>query len=128
MTSRYRETIERVEFRWRQHEEEFAERLADAAREAGRSPSDHARELMKNALTSTEILQHAIQTVQQEVAQLRDQLGELRSIKDGLRTIHENIYQFRDDVATSVAKLLSDAGRITPDTAEKWVRETFGDE
>ena len=127
MTSKQRETIERVEFRWRQHEEEFAERLADAAREAGRSPSDHARELMKNALTSADILQHAIHSLQQEMAQLHDQLKQLGSIKDGLRVIHENIYQFRDDLATCVAKLLADAGRVRSDAAEQWVREALGD-
>ena len=127
MSAQNREIVERVEFRWRQHEEEFAQRLAEAARNAGRSPSDHARELMKNALTSSEQLQHSILSLQQELAQLHRKLRELTTIKDGLRTVHENIYQFRDDLATCVVKLLTDAGRMPPDAAKHWVQEMLGE-
>ena len=123
-----RETIVRVEFRWRQHEEEFAERLTESAREAGRSPSDHARELMKNALTSGEQLQHNLHTLHQEVAQLYKQLRELATIKEGLRSVHEDIHRVRDDLATSVAKVLADAGRLNADDAEQWVKDILGAE
>ncbi|OHB65851.1 MAG: hypothetical protein A2V70_16670 [Planctomycetes bacterium RBG_13_63_9] len=80
---------------------------------------------MKDALTSSERLEHAIHTVEQEMAQVFDQLRELSDIKNGLRTVHENIYQFRDDLATCVAKLLADAGRVTTTAAEQWVREAI---
>jgi plasmid stability protein len=125
MTSKNRETVERVEFRWRQHDEGFAERLEESARAAGHSTSDHARELLKDALTRSEQLQHDIHTLQQEVAQLHSQLRELAKIKDGIRLIHENIYRLRDDLATSVTRLLTDAGRLEAETAEQWVQETL---
>jgi hypothetical protein len=128
MASKSHETIQRVEFRWRQHEEQFAERLADDARQAGRSPSDHARELMKDALNNAERLQHAIHTLQQDFAQLHGRLRELNTIKDGLKTIHDNIYQFRDDLATCVVKLLAEAGRMQPDAATRWIQKTLGDD
>ena len=47
------------------------------------------------------------------VAQLRQQLRDLRVLKEGLRAVHANIYQFRDDLATCTAKLLTDAGMPT---------------
>jgi len=119
------ETTTRVEFRWRQHEKKFAERLTESAREAGRCPSDHARELMKNALTSDEQLQHCLRTLQQEVAQLHGQLQELTKIKAGLRAIHEATYQLRDDLATYATKLLTDAGHLEAKAAKKWVEEVI---
>ena len=120
-----RETIARVEFRWRQHEEEFAQRLTESARSAGRCPSEHARELMKNALTNTEQLQHSIHTLQQEVAQLHHQLRELTNIADALRAIQENTFALRDDLATYATKLLTDAGRVEAKAARKWVEEVL---
>jgi phage shock protein A len=128
MTARKTETIERVEFRWRQHETEFARRLEEVAREAGRSPSDHARELMKNALTASERLDHNLHVLQQEVAQLHQQLRELRMIKEGLQAVHANTYQLRDDLATCTVKILADAGMLPPDVAEQWVKDTLNAE
>lgn len=125
MTGKNREIFDRVEFRWRQHEEEFPRRLADSAREAGRSQSDQARELLKNALTASDQLQHAVESLQQEVAQLHHQLRLLATIKEGIRTVHENIYQFRDDLAACVTKLLADAGRLDAKAAENWVKKTL---
>jgi hypothetical protein len=125
MPFKNRESVERVEFRWRQHEAEFAQRLAESAQEAGRTPSDHARELMKFALTSSEQLQHNLDVLRREVAQLYGQLGELRTIKEGLRLIHENIHRLRDTQATSVAKLLSDAGHLPAEDAQNWVEQIF---
>lgn len=125
MPFRHQETTDRVEFRWRQHEEEFARRLKQAAYEAGRSQSDHARELLKNALTASDVLQQAIESLQQEVAQLHHQLRLLSTIKKGIRSIHETVYRFRDDTATCIAKLLTDAGRLDAKTAKHWVQETL---
>ena len=123
------ETAERVEFRFRQHEAEFAERLAESAREAGRPPSDHARELVKTALTSSEELQHHISTLQHEVAQMENQLQkvlqQLAAIEQGIRTVHDNIYQFRDEQATCVVKILADAGRMQSSAAEQWLIDTL---
>jgi predicted nucleic acid-binding Zn-ribbon protein len=120
-----RETIARVEFRWRQHEEEFAQRLTESARAAGRCASDHARELMKNALTSTEQLQHAMHTLQQEVAQMHHQLRQLADIAEALRALQENVFALRDDLATYATKLLTDAGRVEAKAARKWVEEVL---
>jgi len=117
------EPVNKVEFRWRQHEEEFAQRLAESAAEAGRSSSDQARELLKNALTASDELRHAIESLREEIAQVSRQLRDLRTIKDALRNVHENIYQFRDDLATCVVKLLVDAGRLDPKPAGQWVRK-----
>jgi hypothetical protein len=117
----HRETLSRVEFRWRQHENEFAERLTAAAQEAGRSISDHARELMKNALTSQEQLEHSIHTLQQEVAQLHHELRELSNIAEAVRMISDNVFILRDDLTSYVIKLLADAGSLDEKTAREWV-------
>ena len=118
-----RETIARVEFRWRQHEDEFAERLTESAQEAGRSMCDHARELMKNALTSDEQLQHRLHRIEQELTQLHRQLRELRKITTAFDSLHERVYELRDDLATYAVKLLTDAGSLAPEAAERWVKE-----
>lgn len=119
------ETADRVEFRWRQHEEEFAQRLAESAAEAGRSSSDQARELLKNALTASDELRYAIESLREEIVQVSHQLRDLRTIKDGLRTVHENIYQFRDAAATCMVKLLVDVGGLQPKVAVEWARKSL---
>lgn len=125
MKTNHRETTSRVEFRWRQHEEHFAQLLAESAREAGRSESDQARELLKLALTQSDQLLHALEALQRETLQLREQLQQLPSIKAGVRTVHENIYQLRDDWATCVTKLLVEAGGLDYSTAEAWVKQAL---
>jgi hypothetical protein len=125
MKHRHQETADRVEFRWRQHEEEFARRLAEAANEAGHSPSDHARELLKDALTASDRIQLAIESLHQEVTQLLNDHRLLITIKEGVRTIHENIYQFRDNLAVSVIKILIDAGKLDARTAKNWASEAL---
>jgi hypothetical protein len=125
MNTRNQELTDRVEFRWRQHEEEFARRLAKSARTAGRSQSEQARELLKDALTASDQLQHAIESLQQEVAQLHHQLRHLPAIKEGVRAVHENIYQFRDNLASCTAKLLEDAGHLDSQAARNWVCQTL---
>lgn len=122
------ETTDRVEFRWRQHEEHFARLLAESAREAGRSESDHARELLKTALSSAEQFEHAMESLHGEVAQLQEQLRQLLPVKEGLRTIHENVYQLRDALATCVAKLLTDAGSLDSRAAQAWVERALDTE
>ena len=123
------EIVQRVEFRWRQNEAQFAELLTESAREAGRLHGDHARELMKTALTSSEGLQHHIYTLQHEVGQIQNQLRsmsqQLAAIEQGIRTVHDNIYQFRDEQATCVVKILADAGRMQSSAAEQWVIDTL---
>lgn len=128
MSATRNETTGRVEFRWRQHEADFVARLEEAAQQSGRTISDQARELLKDALTMSERQEHNLHVLQQEVAQLRLQLRDLRPIKEGLRAVHTNIYLFRDDLATCVAKLLTDAGLLPPDVAEQWVKQTLGAE
>jgi plasmid stability protein len=123
-----REIPDHVEFRVRQHEEEFARRLEISAREAGRTVSDQARELLKNALTSPDLLQHAVETLQQDMALIIARLDLLVQIKDGIRMVHENVYQFRDDLAACVAKILVDAGRLDAKAAQNWVTKTLDTE
>lgn len=119
----HHQTIARVEFRWRQHEEHFAQQLTESACEAGRSPSDHARELMKHVLTSDEQLQHRLHRIEQELAQVHQQLRQLRTITSAFETLHDGIYELRDDLATYAVKLLTDAGSLEPEAAERWVKE-----
>jgi Rad3-related DNA helicase len=128
MISRNSEMPDRIEFRWRQHEKEFIQRLADSARAAGRCPSEQARELLKDALSSSDEIKHAIEALQQEVAQLHHQLRHVAAIKEGVRAVHENIYQFRDDLAACAAKLLAEAGHLDSKAARDWVRHTFNAE
>lgn len=119
------EMTDRVEFRWRQHEEHFIRLLAESAREAGRSASDQARELLKTALASSDEVLAAVESLHQELAQLREQLRLLEAIKTGLRIVHENIYELRDNFAASVIRLLIDAGRLDPAAAESWVQQNL---
>jgi polyhydroxyalkanoate synthesis regulator phasin len=128
MPNRTLETSDRVEFRWRLHEEEFARRLVALARQAGRSTPDQAREMLKDILSRPDVLQQAIESLQHDVAQLFQQLQILASLKEILRKLHENIYQLRDDQAASVEKLLVEAGKLTARAAEQWVHETFNAE
>ena len=115
----------RVEFRFRKHEEDYARRLQQSAKDAGRTVSDQARELIKIALTSPDLLQHAVETLQQDIALLLSRPDPLPIVNDGLRTVHENIYQLRDDIAACVIKVLADAGHLDPETAEDWVLSTL---
>lgn len=116
---------DKVDFRWRQHETDYAKMLAAEAADAGRTESEQARELLKNALNQKERMEHAIEILQQELSQVLKTLRGLSVIKDGMKAIHENIYEFRDDLLTSVAKVLVDAGRLSPEKAEDWVKTTF---
>ena len=50
---------------------------------------------------------------------------QLAAIKGGLKAIHENIYGLRDDLATSIVKLLVDAGKTDGEEAQEWVAEAF---
>jgi DNA repair exonuclease SbcCD ATPase subunit len=125
MTIPCRETPTKVEFRWRQHEVPFAQRLAESANEAARSPGEQARELLKDALGSDDRLQHALQALRDEIAQLYEQLRKVTAINDALRVIHENIYRLRDEQATCAAKILVDAGRLDPKGAIEWLRKTL---
>jgi hypothetical protein len=119
------ETTRKVEFRWRQHEQLFAERLAESSTEANVSLGEHARELLKNALTESDEMRHVLEEIHREVAQLHHDLQQLAAIKGGLKAIHENIYGLRDDLATSIVKLLVDAGKTDDDEAQEWVAEAF---
>ena len=120
-----RETVTRIEFRLRQHEADYAERLADGARAAGRCVSDHARELIKTALTSNEELMHSLYNIQQELAQIQGQLKEMIAAAHAVQDMQEDILVIRDDLATYATKLLTDAGRLDATTAKKWVQQSF---
>jgi hypothetical protein len=128
MKDNNREIPDRVEFRWRQHEEEFAARLEQSAKDAGRTVSEQARELIKIVLTGPDVLQHAVESLQQEIAQLQHRFRLLTTINEGIRTVHENVYQVRDDLAACVAKILVDAGRLDAKTAQNWVTKTLDTE
>ena len=123
--SKNQESSKKVEFRWRQHEQVFAERLAESSTEANTSVGDHARDLLKNALTESDEVRHALEQIQREVAQLRGDLRYLATLKEGLKALHENIYGLRDGLATSVAKLLCDAGETSDEEAQAWITEVF---
>jgi hypothetical protein len=119
---------DKIEFRWRRHEMEYAERLASSAADEGRTEGDQARELLKDALSHTDRMEHAIETLRQELSQVFKQLRDLSMLKDGMKTIHENIYESRDELLTCIIKLLVDAGNLTPEDAEEWAKNTFNAE
>ena len=125
MSSRAQEIPDRVEFRWREHERPFAELLAAACRKSDRSPSEQARETLKDALTASDRLQHAVESLQEEVAQLHHQLRNLATIKEGVRNVYDNVYELRDDLAACIIKLLTDVGHLDATSAANWVRNTF---
>jgi plasmid stability protein len=59
---------DKVEFRWRQHEAQWQDRLADAAAQAGRTVGDHAREVLKAALMSEGELSHELHMLREEIS------------------------------------------------------------
>jgi hypothetical protein len=124
----YQDSFDRVEFRWRQHEGAFAHRLAEEARALGRSQSDHARELLKNSLSASDDLQKAIEALHQDVMEIRQQLRHLPAMKEGVRTVHDQFFSFRDSMATCVYRLLIELGHLSPKIAEQWIRDTFHSE
>jgi len=106
-----------VHFRW--DNEEFASLLADSANEAGAASSHrHARELLKTVLMSEDTESHDLRVLHQEVAQLRQRIERLSS-QEG------HLISLREDLATSVHRLLIEAGRVDPDEALRWVQETL---
>lgn len=125
MHSKNRETAQKIEFRLRQHEELFAQLLAQSARDAGRSIGDQARELVKTALTKDEQLQHFLASVERELAQVTTKLTAVVKLNEGLRTVHENLYQVRDDLVTIAVKVLQDAGRLQAEAATSWVKKAL---
>jgi len=128
MKDENQETFDRIEFRWRRHEAPFARRLAEEAQAVGQSTCDHARSLLKNALTASDDLQQAVEALHQDVLEIRQQLRHMPAMKEGVRAVHDQFFSFRNDVASCVCKLLIEVGGVSPDAAEQWVRETFQNE
>ncbi len=105
-----------VNFRW--DNEEFAALLADSASEAGASsPHLHARELLRTALLSEDTESHDLRVLGQEIAQLRGQVERLGSLE-------EQVLRVREDLATSVYRLLVEGG-VDDQDALRWVQETL---
>ena len=125
MSDKRAKAMSKVEFRWRHHEADLAKRLCALAAEAGHSVGEQARELIKHGLNSSDRLEHAIESLQEEVSQLFKQLRDLPTLKEGMRTLHENVYESREDLLTCIVKVLVDAGRLTPEAAEEWAKNTF---
>lgn len=123
--SAFRKLPDKVEFRWRQHEEDWQRRLVDSARDANRAIGDHARELLKTAMAVDEELRQEIHMLRQEVSQVRRELAALAQLKEALRTVHQNTYELRDNLATVTVKLLVDAGKIELASALRWAEETL---
>ena len=97
---------ERVNFRWRPHELEFREILRQKAEQEDQSPSEWARELLKQTLKDSG---------GQSNSKLTRQMA--RSIRF-LKTIHE-------DLATMAVMLLAHAGSWDEEDARRWVEEVF---
>jgi hypothetical protein len=144
MTTKPRRSTDgqKVEFRWRQHEDEQRQRLVELAEEARRSPSDHAREMLKAALTTPEELLHSVHLLRQEISQLKLELvGDGQSPKSNptmagdaagmpkdmgtrllerLDELGDGQLEIREDIATCVVKMLVDVGNIDPKHARNW--------
>jgi len=133
---------QKVEFRWRRHEVEQRRRLVELAEQAGRSPSEHAREMLKAALTASEELLHSVHMLRQELSQLKLELvgdghppdshsttaGHAAGMPKDMGTrllerldeLFEGQLDVREDIATSVVKLLVDVGDVHPEHARNW--------
>ena len=119
------EFVDKIEFRFRRHEKQDAIRLADLAKTKKCSTGELARDLVKAGLNKSDRLEYGVETVLEELAQLSKQIRDLTSIKTAVKSAHETVYEVRDDLLTSVLKLLTDAGRLAPPAAEQWVKATF---
>ena len=107
-----------VNFRW--DNQEFASLLADSANEAEAvSPHLHARELLRAVLLAEDTESHDLRVLGQEIAQLRRQVERLGSLE-------EQILRIREDLGTSVYRLLVEGG-VDDQDALLWVKETLLD-
>jgi hypothetical protein len=104
--------ITRVSFRL---DQDLATELARRAAETNRSHSLEAKSLVSSALTAQDDLSHEITMLRAHLAELREELL-------------ERLETLRSDLLTIVPILLSKAGRLTPDQARQWVRQTLLDQ
>jgi hypothetical protein len=123
--SRIGDHADKVEFRWRQQEEEYRVRLANHAAKAQRSPADHARELLKEALRAEDTLPNELRLLRQEVDAMRDELIAMRRVADIVTRLEEGVYGLQDDIANLAVKLLVDAGQLSLEDAREWASKTF---
>jgi hypothetical protein len=98
----------RVSFRL---DSELAAELARKAHEARKSTGQYARDLVSRVLFH-------LDEQEQEINILRVELTALPKVLDLVRTL-------RTDLASSVAILLVNAGKLRPEQARQWVRETL---
>ncbi len=113
---------EKIEFRWKQSDEEWRQRLVDSAAEARRPVNSHARELVKVALVNPQETQFQVQQLRREIEELKKLVD---SLGGGLEAIHENVYEVRDALLTSVAKILLEAGGMDATKAKEWINRVF---
>jgi len=144
---------QKVEFRWRQHEDEHRRRLAELAEEARREPNEHARELLKAALAGSEELLLDVHMLRQEVSELKDLLGgvgqqtqshpaqteieypdadrldEVESrLLEQLHELGERQLDTREDIVNCTLKLLIEIGGVAPEQARDWAAGILGDQ
>ena len=120
-----RGTGEKIEFRWRQNEEEWRDRLVAAAEDADRTVSAQARELVKAALLNPQETQFQLQQIRRELEEVKKLIA---PHDDGLSAIQENIYLLRDALVTAVVKILVEAGDMDAATAKEWVIRVLNSE
>ena len=140
---------QKVEFRWRQHEDEHRQRLVELAEEAGRSTSDHAREMLKAALTTPGELLHSVHLLRQEISQLKlelvgsgqppqshpttdDKVAGMQMdmgnrLLERLDDLGNGQLDIREDIATCVVKILVDVGNIDANQARNWAGNILND-
>jgi hypothetical protein len=116
------EHSDKVEFRWRQHETQWRDRLAVAAQQAGRSVGDHARVLLKASMMTQEELSHELHMLREEVSAMSRQLNALPTIVESQKAADENVYELRDALLAITVKLLTDVAQLPPERALEWVR------
>lgn len=98
----------RVSFRL---DTQIAEELARRAKEAGKSPGVHARELLLEALFEHQERRHQLSLLRSDMTRLATSLDTLRALPG--------------DLAASVTVLLVYAGKLTTEQARQWVRQTL---
>ena len=116
---------EKIEFRWKQADEEWQQRLVDSAAEVRRPINAHARELVKMALLNPQDTQFQIKQIRAEIDELQKAID---SLGEGIEALHENTFQLRDALVTGIAKLLVEAGGMDVERTKHWIKNTLDTE
>lgn len=119
-------------------DDQYARRLQEEAAKYEQSSGEFARRLVLDALEDTERqrLRDALQTLQEEVANLRTATGpppregsppagETPELRAEVTALREELGDLRLDLAAAVTALLVGAGRVGKEDAQVWVKQNL---